>query len=220
MVAATIALAAGCKPPKPASELLQMNIELVTKQELKRIDLHAYRVAMMLIDEPIWQGEAVGYNREHLLEQREYYRSQFRWRMIRDWLASLYEPGSDLALVRTYEFETLSELCAFLDCDPETAGIPVVEEIKEQCRDFEPVLWPPERVRFISRQLPSHFSAAIWPLIAKREERGEEWTGLELSEEAGVVDRWAVGYVTSRRMVYGTLILRVRGLWVLWPPVR
>ena len=210
----------GCRPPKPARELLEMNVELVTEGKLDRVNVHAYRVAMMLIDEPVWEGEATGYSRDYILGQQTYYRGQFRWSLIRDWLGSHYERGSDLRVARVYEFSMLEELRRFIGCDPEQDGIPVVAEVRDEFSDFEPVVWPPQRVRFISHEMPFHFTAAIWPLIARRDSLGQEWTGLELAEEAGVVDRWAVGYVTSRGSIYGTLLFRVRGLWALWPLVR
>ncbi len=215
-----LAVLAGCRPPQPAEEALQMNVELVTEGKLNRINLHAYRVAMMLIDEPVWTGAAPGFDREQILEQKQYYCGQFRWSLIRDWLASHYERGSDLAIVRVYEFATLAEMRRFLGCDPEEEGIPVVEEVRQERPDYEPVVWPAERVQYISGQMPSHFSAAIWPLIVQREKEEKDWTGLELAEEAGVVSRWAIGYLTSRGLLYGTLLLRVRGLWALWPLVR
>ncbi len=214
------ALLAGCRTPVPAGDVLKMNVELVREGKLDRINIHAYRVAMMLIDEPVWEGEAPGYDRSRFLERKAYYRGEFRWSLIRDWLRSHYEHGSDLDVAKVYEFRTMAEMRAFLGCDPEEQGIPVVESVRQQYQDLEPVVWPAERVRFISGQMPSHFSASIWPLIVQRESQGQSWTGLELAEASGVVDRWAIGYLTSHGRLYGTLLLRVRGLWALWPLVR
>lgn len=197
-----------------------MNVELVREGKLDRVNLYAYRVAMMLLDEPVWEGEAPGYDREYILERKQTYRGEFRWSLIRDWLAAHQERGSDLELVRVYEFGSLAGMRRFLGCDPEEDGVPVVEEVRQERADYEPVVWPAERVRYISGQVAPHFSAAVWPLVARREAAGQEWNGLELAEEAGVVDRWAVGYLSSRGMVYGALMLRVRGLWALWPLVR
>ncbi len=200
--------------------MLELNVESVREGKTDRAMIHCYRVAMMLLDEPVWTGEAEGYSREHLEERQQEYRGMFRWSLIQDWLNGQYDPGSDLAIVAVHEFRRLAELRRFLGVDPELVGIPVVEPVRAQCPGFEPRTWPADKVRYISRQLPSHFSSAIWPLLIKHEARGEERTGLELAEEAKVVDRWAVGYVTSHGVVYGTLLLRVRGLWALWPLVR
>jgi len=213
---AALLLVVSCRPQVPARQMLELNREVVREGKTDKAMIHCYQVAMMLLDEPIWDGEAEGFSRERLLERREEYRGMFRWSLIEQWLAEQYEPGSDLEIVAVHEFRRLSDLRRFLGVDPEMAGIPVVEEVRALRPGFEFSTWPADRVRYISRQLPSHFSAATWPVLL----RGQELPGLELAERARVVDRWAVGYVSSHGVVYGTLLLRVRGLWALWPFVR
>jgi len=213
---AVVLALAGCRPQVPARQMLELNVEVVREGKTDKAIIHCYQVAMMLLDEPIWDGEAEGYSHERLLERREEYRGMFRWSLIQEWLGEQQDVDSDLEIVAVYEFRRLAELRRFLGVDPELVGIPVVEEVRALRPDFEYRTWPAGKVGYIARQLPAHFSAAICPLLARNGER----PGLELAEEARVVDRWAVGYVSSHGVVYGTLLLRVRGLWALWPLVR
>lgn len=203
----------------PAREFLSYNVEAVREGRTDRMLEHCFKIALMVLHEPAWDGSAEGYDRAAFVEQKEYFRSIFHKPLIGDWLAGLEEPGSDLAIRAVYEFGRYDELVEFLGGDPETNGIPVVESVYAPTAGLRPEVWPAEQVAFISRWAPRIFPSALWPLIARRESRGEAWSGLRLLEEAGVVDRWAIAYLSSKGVLYGTLMLRVRGLWALWPLV-
>ncbi len=203
----------------PAREFLQYNVETVREGQTDRMLEHCFKVALMVLREPVWDGTARGFDRDELLEQKANWRGLFHKPLIADWLQSLQEPGSDLAIVAVYEFGRYEEMAAFLGEDPLVGGVPVVEEVYRQNPDFVPAAWPAERVKFIDRMAPRVFSAALWPRIARRSARDADWSGLRLLEEARVVDRWAVAYLSSKGVLYGTLMLRARGLWALWPLV-
>jgi hypothetical protein len=207
------------RPGPPAREFLEYNVETVREGRTGRMLEHCFKIALLVLHEPVWQGEAPGFNREYLLETKQQWRGLFQRPLIADWLASLREPGSDLQIESVFEFGRYDDLVEFLGGDPEESGIPVVEAVFETRRELVPAVWPAERVEFISRMAPEIFSAELWPLMLKHQARGEDWTGLRLMEEARVVDRWAVAYLSSGGTLYGTLMFRVRGLWALWPLV-
>jgi hypothetical protein len=222
---AVIALAAAgavlscARPGMPAREFLQYNVETVREGRTDRMLEHCFKIALMVLHEPAWDGAADGYDRAAFVEQKEYFRSIFHKPLIGDWLAGLEEPGSDLSIRAVYEFGRYDEMVEFLGGDPETNGIPVVEAVFAPDAELQPEVWPAEHVAFISRWAPRVFPSDLWPLVVRHEARGEDWTGLRLMEEARVVDRWAIAYLSSKGVLYGTLMLRVRGLWALWPLV-
>lgn len=215
-----LALLTGCGRTRvPARQILEYNVETVRDGKTERMLEHAFDVALMVLREPVWTGTAPGFDREELLAEKENWRAVFHKPLIRDWLVSLHEPGSDLAIVAVYEFRHYDELTDFLGVDPEADGIPVVEAVAQLRPELETAVWPAEMVAFLGLMGTRVFSSRVWPLIVRHHRRGEDPSGLRLLEEAGVVDRWAVAYLSSRGVLFGVLMLRARGRWALWPLV-
>ncbi len=217
-LAAVLLSGTRCTAPEMTPErLLRMNIAVVTDREVDPLAGYFHHVLCRLLREPTGGSEA---ERPHLAwvrHQRAELQATVTRHSIAAWLGKHHSPDSDIEVAGVFEFAQLAGLVRFLGGQPEHIGVPVAAEVAGRYPAFDAYPVPVSRVKFVTVRAPVFFSALLYPAIRRRARLGRDYTVLELLEETGVVDRWAVGYVAARHRLYGTLFLRVRGLWLMWP---